>query len=98
VRFCCNLFYGCHDAREDASTELPDLIHKFWPIVVANPKSDILICTLQMLVSLTSSCPSGKYYADIHIQIFYCKLLLVVVVSSLLKYYQVIKLIKSHAG
>ncbi|CAH1714893.1 unnamed protein product, partial [Aphis gossypii] len=59
VRFCCNLFYGCHDAREDASTELPDLIHKFWPIVVANPKSDILICTLQMLVSLTSSCPSA---------------------------------------
>lgn len=98
MRFCCNLFYGCHDAREDASTELPDLIHKFWPIVVANPKSDILICTLQMLVSLTSSCPSGKYYAyyaDIHIQIFFCKLLLVVVVvSSLLKYYQVIKLIK----
>ncbi|XP_025200463.1 uncharacterized protein LOC112598268 isoform X2 [Melanaphis sacchari] len=59
MKFCCNLFHGCDDAREDASTELPDLIHKLWPIVVANPKSDILICTLQMLVSLTSSCPSA---------------------------------------
>ncbi|KAL5241549.1 hypothetical protein ACI65C_008959 [Semiaphis heraclei] len=59
VKFCCNLFYGCNDAREDASTELPDLIHKLWPIVIANPKSDILMCTLQMLVSLTSACPSA---------------------------------------
>ncbi|XP_022163641.1 uncharacterized protein LOC111029096 isoform X2 [Myzus persicae] len=59
VKFCCNLFHGCNDAREDASSELPDLIHKFWPIVVANPKSDILMCTLQMLVSLTSTCPSA---------------------------------------
>lgn len=60
MTFCCNLFHGCIDAREDASTELPDLIHKHWPIVIANPKSDILMCTLQMLVSLTSACPSGK--------------------------------------
>lgn len=70
MKFCCNLFHGCNDAREDASAELPDLIHKLWPIIISNPKSDILICTLQMLVSLTSSCPSGKYYAIIHIQIF----------------------------
>ncbi|KAL4141348.1 hypothetical protein QTP88_004003 [Uroleucon formosanum] len=59
VKFCCNLFYGCNDAREDASSELPDLIHKLWPIVVANPKSDILMCTLRMFVSLTSACPSA---------------------------------------
>ncbi|CAI6350539.1 unnamed protein product [Macrosiphum euphorbiae] len=59
VKFCCNLFHGCNDAREDASAELPDLVHKLWPIVVANPKSDILMCTLQMLVSLTSACPSA---------------------------------------
>lgn len=60
--FCCNLFHGCIHAREDASTELPDLLHKFWSMVVSNPKSDMLIYTIQMLVSLTSNCPSGKLH------------------------------------
>lgn len=62
MEFCCNIFHGCNHAREDASTKLPDVIHKLWFIVNSNPKSDMLICTIQMLVSLTSDCPSGKYY------------------------------------
>lgn len=61
IEFCCNVFNGCVDAREDVSSELPDLIHKFWPIVVANPKSDMLFSTMKMLVSLTSNCSTGKY-------------------------------------
>lgn len=61
------MFHGCFDAREDASCELPDLIHKLWPIVVANPKADLLICTLQMLISITTSCPSGNYILTIRI-------------------------------
>lgn len=64
--FFCNIFHGCAQAREDASTELPDVIHKLWPMVISNPKSDILICTIQMLVSLTSTCPSGKYHFSYH--------------------------------
>ncbi|VVC32290.1 Armadillo-type fold,Armadillo-like helical [Cinara cedri] len=59
VEFCCNIFHGCIRARENASSELPDIIHKLWPIVAANPKSDMLICTIQMLISLTSNCPSA---------------------------------------
>lgn len=62
VEFYCNIFHACSHARENASTELPDLIHKLWPIVVANPKSDMLICTIQMLVSFTSNCSSGEIY------------------------------------
>jgi hypothetical protein len=66
VGFFCNIFHGCVQAREDASSELPDVIHKLWSIVISNPKSDILINTMQMLVSLTSNCPSGKYYFGYH--------------------------------
>lgn len=58
--FCSNIFHGCNCAREEASTKLPDLVHKLWSIVITNPNSDMLICTIKMLISLTSSCPSGK--------------------------------------
>lgn len=60
VGFCCNIFHGCINAREDASAELPDLIHKLWPIVVSNPKSDMINYTIKMLTSFTSNCQTGK--------------------------------------
>lgn len=61
VGFCCNLFSGSIQAREDASTEIPDIIHKLWLFITANSKSDMLISSTQMLISLTSNCPNGKY-------------------------------------
>ncbi|XP_050420715.1 uncharacterized protein LOC126833423 isoform X2 [Adelges cooleyi] len=56
VDLCCNVFSVCNQARLDASQELPDIIHKFWPNIIVNFKSEILLHTLQMLVSLTSNC------------------------------------------
>lgn len=60
--FCCNIFNGCINARENTASDLPDLIHKLWPFIGANPKSDMLIYTVRMLISFTSNCPSGKIH------------------------------------
>ncbi|XP_050543375.1 uncharacterized protein LOC126906685 isoform X2 [Daktulosphaira vitifoliae] len=59
VNLFCNTFSVCHQAKIDATFELPDVVHKFWPNITVAPKSEVFLHSLQMFVSFMADCPSA---------------------------------------